>query len=216
MTFQKCKYVALCEEVILRPESQPAVRSHPEPSSPCVHIPSNHVPEHATPINTINLRGAGATTPTNVNPQAPLNSTFKCPGTTTPVHVSGATTPTDVIPQAPLNSTFQGPGTTTPVHVGGATTPTNVNPQAPLNSTLQGAGTTTPVHVSAQGAGFAAVVKVSPQQPRSKDALPTCKCTAGKCKVLKVDGEECYVCPIPKVMFPMVNSVCFLVSLQML
>ena len=186
MTFQKCKYVALCEEVILSPESQPAVRSHPEPSSPCVHIPSNHVPEHATPINTINLRGAGATTPTNVKPQAPLNSTF------------------------------QGPGTTTPVHVGGATTPTNVNPQAPLNSTLQGAGTTTPVHVSAQGAGFAAVVKVSPQQPRSKDALPTCKCTAGKCKVLKVDGEECYVCPIPKVMFPMVNSVCFLVSLQML
>ena len=156
MTFQKCKYVALCEEVSLSPQPQPAVRSNPKPSNPYVHIPSNHVPEPATPINTINLRGAGATTPTNVNPQAPLNST------------------------------------------------------------LQGAGTTTPVHVSAQGAGFAAVVKVSPQQPRSKDALPTCKCTAGKCKVLKVDGEECYVCPIPKVMFPMVNSVCFLVSLQML
>jgi len=216
MTFQKCKYVALCEEVILSPESQPAVRSHPEPSSPCVHIPSNHVPEHATPINTINLRGAGATTPTNVKPQAPLNSTFQGPGSTTPVHVSGATTPTNVNPQAPLNSTFQGPGTTTPVHVSGATTPTNVNPQAPLNSTFQGAGTTTPVHVSAQAAGSAAVVKVNPQGAGSKDAWPTCKCTAGKCRVLRVDGEDCYVCPIPKVMFPMVNSVCFLVSLQML
>ena len=149
MTFQKCKYVALCEEVSLSPQPQPAVRSNPKPSNPYVHIPSNHVPEPATPINTINLRGAGATTPTNVNPQAPLNSTF------------------------------------------------------------QGAGTTTPVHVSAQGAGSAAVVKVNPQGAGSKDAWPTCKCTAGKCRVLRVDGEDCYVCPIPKVMFPMVNRVLF-------
>ncbi|PAN42889.1 hypothetical protein PAHAL_8G195900 [Panicum hallii] len=135
----KCKYVVLCEEVGLSPESQPAVRSNPKPSNPYVlTTPSSHVPEPATPINIVNLRGAGATTPANVNPQAPLNSTF------------------------------------------------------------QGAGTTTPVHVSAQGAGSAAVVKVSPQGARSKDAWPTCKCTAGKCKVLRVDGEDYYVCPIPK------------------
>ncbi|RLM69598.1 uncharacterized protein C2845_PM17G09740 [Panicum miliaceum] len=108
----KCKYVALCEEVGPSPESQPAVRSHPKPSI--------HVPEPATPINNVNLRGAGNTTPINVNPQAPPNSTF------------------------------------------------------------QGAGTITPVHVSAQG------------------AWPTCKCTAGKCKVLRLDGEDCYLCPIPK------------------
>ncbi|RCV38415.1 hypothetical protein SETIT_8G140400v2 [Setaria italica] len=121
----KCKYVALCEEAGLSPESQPAVRSHPKPSNPCVfNIPSNHVPEPRTPVDNVNPRGAGATTPINVSPQAPLNSTFQ---------------------------------------------------------------------------GSTAVVKVSPRGARSNDEWPTCKCTAGKCKVLRVNKEEAYyVCPIPK------------------
>jgi hypothetical protein len=86
----------------------------------------------------------------------------------------------------------------------GAATPINVSPQAPLNSTFQVAGTATPVH--AQGVGSRAVVKVSPRGARPNDEWPICKCTAGKCKVLEVNGEDCYVCPIPKVMFPMVNT----------
>jgi hypothetical protein len=147
MTFQMCKYVALCEEVGLSPESQPAVRSHPKPSNPCVlNTPSNYVSEPRTPVDNVNLQGAGA----------------------------------------------------------GAATPINVSPQAPLNSTFQVAGTATPVH--AQGAGSRAVVKVSPRGARPNDEWPICKCTAGKCKVLEVNGEDCYVCPIPKVMFPMVNT----------
>ncbi|CAL4980952.1 unnamed protein product [Urochloa decumbens] len=134
-----CKYFALCEEVGLSPVSQPAVRSHPKRSNPCVfNIPSNHVSEPRTPNNNANLRGAGATTPINVSPQAPLNSTF------------------------------------------------------------QGAGTATPVHVSAQGGGRTAVVKVSPQGARSNDEWPTCKCTAGKCKILKEKDIDYYVCHIPK------------------
>jgi hypothetical protein len=45
MTFQMCKYVALCEEFGLSPESQPAVRSHPKQSNPCVfNTPRNYVP----------------------------------------------------------------------------------------------------------------------------------------------------------------------------
>ncbi|CAN6363065.1 unnamed protein product [Urochloa humidicola] len=135
----QCKYFALCEEVGLSPVSQPAVRSHPRPSNPCVfNIPSNHVPEPRTPINNVNLRGAGGTIPINVSPLAPLNSTF------------------------------------------------------------QGAGTSTPVHVSAQGGGCTAVVKVSPRGARSNDEWPTCKCTAGKCKILRKDGKDYYVCHIPK------------------
>ncbi|CAO2147112.1 unnamed protein product [Urochloa humidicola] len=135
----QCKYFALREEVGLSPVSQPAVGSHPKPSNPCVvNIPSNHVPEPRTPINNVNLRGAGATTPINVSPQAPLNSTF------------------------------------------------------------QGAGTATPVHVGAQGGGHTTVVKVSPQGARSNDEWPTCKCTAGKCKRLREDGKDYYVCHIPK------------------
>uniref|UniRef100_K3ZMH3 Uncharacterized protein n=1 Tax=Setaria italica TaxID=4555 RepID=K3ZMH3_SETIT len=171
MTFQKCKYVALCEEAGLSPESQPAVRSHPKPSNPCVfNIPSNHVPEPRTPVDNVNPRGAGATTPINVSPQAPLNSTFQGAGTATPVHVP--------VPRTPVNNVN--------LRGAGATTPVNVNPRAPLNSTFQGAGST-------------AVVKVSPRGARSNDEWPTCKCTAGKCKVLRVNKEEAYyVCPIPK------------------
>ncbi|RCV38412.1 hypothetical protein SETIT_8G140400v2 [Setaria italica] len=167
----KCKYVALCEEAGLSPESQPAVRSHPKPSNPCVfNIPSNHVPEPRTPVDNVNPRGAGATTPINVSPQAPLNSTFQGAGTATPVHVP--------VPRTPVNNVN--------LRGAGATTPVNVNPRAPLNSTFQGAGST-------------AVVKVSPRGARSNDEWPTCKCTAGKCKVLRVNKEEAYyVCPIPK------------------
>jgi hypothetical protein len=51
MTFQMCKYVALCEEVGLSPESQPAVRSHPKQSNPYVfNNPRNYVPEPRTPV----------------------------------------------------------------------------------------------------------------------------------------------------------------------
>ncbi|CAN6372234.1 unnamed protein product, partial [Urochloa humidicola] len=134
----QCKYFALCEEVGLSPVSQPAVRSHHKPSNPCgFNIPSNHVPEPKTPINNVNLRGAGATTPINVSLQAP-------------------------------------------------------------HTTFQGAGNATPNHVSAQGGGHTAVVKVSPQGAKSNDEWPICKCTAGKCKTLKEDGKDYYVCHIPK------------------
>jgi hypothetical protein len=45
MTFEMCKYVALCEEVGLSPESQAAVTSHPKQSNPCVfNTPRNYVP----------------------------------------------------------------------------------------------------------------------------------------------------------------------------
>ena len=93
MTLQKCNRVSVCEEVGLDPELQPAVRSHPKPSNNCViNISSNHVAEPRTPINNVNLWGAGATTPNIVSPQAtipktPLNSTFQSAGTSTPLHV---------------------------------------------------------------------------------------------------------------------------------
>jgi hypothetical protein len=77
MTFQMCKYVALCKEVGLSPESQPTVRSHPKQSNPCVfNTPSNYVPEPRTPVDNVNLQGAVATAATtkNVSPQAPLMS----------------------------------------------------------------------------------------------------------------------------------------------
>jgi hypothetical protein len=96
MTFQMCKYVALCEEGGLSPESQPAVRSHPKPSNPFVfNTPSNYVSKPRTPVDNVNLQGVGATAATtkNVSPQALLNSTFQGAGTATPVHVPAPTTP---------------------------------------------------------------------------------------------------------------------------
>ena len=93
MAFQKCKHVAMCEEVDQNPQSPPAVRSDPKPSNPCVFsIPRIPVADARTRINNVNPQGAGATTPVNVSPQAavartPFNDT-KGVGTTTPVHVS--------------------------------------------------------------------------------------------------------------------------------
>lgn len=99
----------------------------------------------------------------------------------------------------------------------GATTLVNANPQpavatAPFNYTLKAVGTTTPVYVSPQGAGTTAAFKITPRSARSNDGRPICHCTAGKCKVLKVGNEDFYVCPIPKVMFFMVNGVLFFFS----
>jgi len=81
MFLQKCNHVSVCEELGLDPELQPTARSHPKPSNNCViNISSNHVAEPRTTINDVYLRGAGATTPNVVSPQAtilktPLKST---------------------------------------------------------------------------------------------------------------------------------------------
>jgi len=145
MAFQKCKHVAMCEEVDQNPQSPPAVRSDPKPSNPCVFsIPRIPVADARTRINNVNPQGAGATTPVNVSPQA-------------------------AIARTPFNDT-------------------------------KGVGTTTPVHVSPQGAGTTAAVKASPRWHRSNDGQLICQCTRGKCKRLRVGNEDCYVCPIPKVM----------------
>uniref|UniRef100_A0A804NZI6 CCHC-type domain-containing protein n=1 Tax=Zea mays TaxID=4577 RepID=A0A804NZI6_MAIZE len=202
----KCKHVAMCKEVDQNPQSPPVVRSDPKTSNRCAfNVPRTPVNDARTQINNVTLEGAGATTPINVSPQAavaatPFSYTSKGVGAMTPVHVSpqgaGATTPINVSPQAavaatPFSYTLKGVGAMTPVHVSpqgaGATIPINISPQAaiattPFNYTLKGVGARTPVHVSPQGAHATAAVK----------------CTAGKCKILRVGNEDWYVCPIPK------------------
>jgi len=81
MFLQKCNHVSVCEELGLDPELQPTARNHPKSRNNCViNISSNHVAEPRTTINDVYLRGAGATTPNVVSPQAtilktPLKST---------------------------------------------------------------------------------------------------------------------------------------------
>ncbi|KAJ1255927.1 hypothetical protein BS78_K135900 [Paspalum vaginatum] len=129
----KCKHLSLCQEVDLNPKSPPGIKSDPKLSNPCViNTPSTHVPDARTPINNVNLRGAGAITLINVSPQT-----------------AAATTP--------------------------------------FKYTSQGVGAATPIHVSPQGAGITAAVEVA----RSEDK-PICRCTAGKCKVLRVGNEDFY------------------------
>lgn len=202
MAFQKCKHVAMCKEVDQNPQSPPVVRSDPKTSNRCAfNVPRTPVNDARTQINNVTLEGAGATTPINVSPQAAVAAT-------------------------PFSYTSKGVGAMTPVHVSpqgaGATIPINISPQAaiattPFNYTLKGVGARTPVHVSPQGAHATAAVKVSPQWNRSNDGRwnrsndgrPICQCTAGKCKILRVGNEDWYVCPIPKVMFVVVNNVFF-------
>ncbi|OQU83578.1 hypothetical protein SORBI_3005G138000 [Sorghum bicolor] len=211
----------MCEEVDQNPQSPPAVMSDPKPSNPCAFsIPRTPVDDARMQINNVSPQGAGATTPVNVSPQAavartPFNYT-KGVGTTTPVNVS----PQAAVATTPFKYTSKGVGALTPVHVSpqgaGAMTKVNVSPQAacattPFNYTSKGvgamtpvhvsplgAGAMTPVHVSPQGAGTAAAVKASPRWHGSKDGQLICQCTAGKCKKMRVDNEDCYVCPIPK------------------
>ncbi|KAK1644886.1 hypothetical protein QYE76_062691 [Lolium multiflorum] len=84
----------------------------------------------------------------------------------------------------------------------GARTPVTVSPQGAGAATLvnfspQGAGATTPLTVSPQGAGAATPVNFSPQGAKSS-GVPTCKCTAGKCRTEKDKGVSYYVCHIQK------------------
>ncbi|KAI4997077.1 hypothetical protein ZWY2020_052419 [Hordeum vulgare] len=101
-------------------------------------------------------------------------------------HMTNGTTQVNVSPQ--------GAGATTPVNItlkrDGARTPVTFSPQ--------GAGATTPVNVTPQRDGARTPVTFSPQGARSSGELPTCKCTAGKCKILKEKGVDYYVCHIPK------------------
>jgi hypothetical protein len=73
------------------------------------------------------------------------------------------------------------------------------NATTQVNVSLQGTGATTPVTVSPQGAGAATPVNFSPQGAKSS-GVPTCKCTAGKCRTEKDKGVSYYVCHIEKVM----------------
>ncbi|XP_048570253.1 uncharacterized protein LOC125551140 [Triticum urartu] len=75
-------------------------------------------------------------------------------------------------------------------HMTNGTTQVNVSPQ--------GAGATTPVNVTPQRDGARTPVTFSPQGARSSGEVPTCKCTAGKCKTEKKNGVVYYVCHIPK------------------
>ncbi|KAM3312293.1 hypothetical protein ACQJBY_032326 [Aegilops geniculata] len=75
-------------------------------------------------------------------------------------------------------------------HMTNGTTQVNVSPQ--------GAGATTPVNVTPQRDGARTPVTFSPQGARSSGEVPTCKCTAGKCKTEKKSGVVYYVCHIPK------------------
>uniref|UniRef100_A0A0A9E6A3 Uncharacterized protein n=2 Tax=Arundo donax TaxID=35708 RepID=A0A0A9E6A3_ARUDO len=120
----KCKHIALCEEVDLSPKPQPAFRSHLKPSNPCVFsVPSNHITDARTPINSINQQGPDVTSPTNVSPQGAVI--------------------------APFNATSRGAGATTPVNF----SPQGAKATAPVKVSPQGAKATTPVKVSSQGAG---------------------------------------------------------------
>lgn len=83
------------------------------------------------------------------------------------------------------------------------TTQDNVSPQ--------GAGATTPVNVTSQrGDGARTPVTFSPQGARSSGELPTCKCTAGKCRTAKEKGVVYYVCHIQKVIFLFDSSLVFI------
>lgn len=117
----------------------------------------------------------------------------------------------EAAPRTPIkNVNLGGAGATTPNIV----SPQTIIPKTPLNSTFQNAGSTTPFHVSPEGQGDTVAFKVSPQGARSNDKWPICKCTAGKCKVLRVGSEDYYVCPIPKVMYPVVKTFCFMFVLK--
>lgn len=88
-------------------------------------------------------------------------------------------------------------------HVADAVTPiNNVNLRgadgALINVSPHAAVATTPIHVSPQGVGGTEALKVSLRRAKSNDEWPICRCTAGKCKLLRVGNEDYYVCPIPK------------------
>uniref|UniRef100_A0ACD5WXQ2 Uncharacterized protein n=1 Tax=Avena sativa TaxID=4498 RepID=A0ACD5WXQ2_AVESA len=72
-----------------------------------------------------------------------------------------------------------------------------VNSTTQVNVSPHGAGAITPVTVSPQGAGATTPVNFSPQGAKSS-GVPTCKCTAGKCRTATEKGVSYYVCHIPK------------------
>lgn len=86
-------------------------------------------------------------------------------------------------------------------HMANGTTQVNVSPQV--------AGAISPVNVTLQRADARTPVKDSPQGARSSGEVPTCKCTAGKCRTVKEKGVDYYVCHIQKVLFLFDSSLVF-------